>query len=272
MHRIKKSENIGIMYREWKAERPKAVLLLVHGLSASTERWDFLGNFFAGHSISSYALELRGFGKTAEARGDIASFNIYIQDVLGLYRIIRKSHKTQKVFLIGESMGALVSFMAACSGAGIFDGLVCMSPAFKSRLKFSLYTYMDIALSYFFYPHKYFLMPFNPNMCTRDEKYRKTMDVSSAKNRLVTAKMLSEIFFAQKKIGFIAGRLRMPVLFLTAGRDRIASTEAAKAVFDGIGSTDKEIVVYPEMYHSLSVELDREKVFQDVLDWVLKRI
>ena len=35
---------------------------------------------------------------------------------------------------------------------------------------------------------------------------------------------------------------------------------------------DKQLIEYPEMFHALSIDLDREKVFADILNWVERRI
>lgn len=265
-------ENTGIMYRQWKAEDPKAVFLLVHGLSASTERWEAFGEFFAGNSISSYAIELKGFGNTKGPRGYIESLDSYIKSIMNLYDIIIEEHPSKRVFLIGESMGALISFIMAESRADIFNGLVCISPAFASKLKFSFGFYVSMFFAFFFRPRKYFLMPFNPAMCTRDEEYRKVMDVSSVEGRLVTANLLTELFFAQIKARLIRRRVKLPALFLIAGSDSMVDSKLSEEIFRDMGSTDKDMILYPEMYHSLSVELGKEKVFGDILSWVLKRV
>lgn len=269
---IKTDEKTGIMYGEWAAEDPKAVLLLVHGLGADIEQWDFFGRFFADNSIASYAIELKGFGQTKGARGDIGSFDTYTNDIMSLYGVIAEEYPSKKVLLAGESMGALISFIMAGSGRDIFNGLICISPAFASILKFSFLTYADMLFSYLFRPKKYFLMPFDPTMCTRDEEYRASMSVGSVENRLVTARFLSEMFFAQRKACRIKRGVKIPALFLLAGEDKITDTKASEKIFRDIGSQDKDIILYPEMYHALSVELGREKVFEDILRWIYKRI
>ena len=45
-----------------------------------------------------------------------------------------------------------------------------------------------------------------------------------------------------------------------------------QVVFDGLPLKDKTKSEYPEMLHALSIELGREKVFADILNWLEKRI
>jgi alpha-beta hydrolase superfamily lysophospholipase len=47
--------------------------------------------------------------------------------------------------------------------------------------------------------------------------------------------------------------------------------DASRRVFSRIIAKDKAMIGYPDMYHSLSIDTGREKVFRDVLDWMNRR-
>jgi alpha-beta hydrolase superfamily lysophospholipase len=67
-------------------------------------------------------------------------------------------------------------------------------------------------------------------------------------------------------------RVRTDTLFLLAGADTFVSSEASKKIFKGIRFEHKHIIEYPQMRHSLTMELGREKVFEDILKWIERRI
>ena len=127
-------EKTGIVYRRWMASSRGGVLLLVHGLGAHSGRWEFLADFFLRYNISSYSIELKGFGETPGVKGHIDSFDTYLKDIRRLHDIIAKEDPFAKVFLLGESMGALISFVMTGLYPGLFRGLICLSPAFGSRM------------------------------------------------------------------------------------------------------------------------------------------
>ena len=78
---------------------------------------------------------------------------------------------------------------------------------------------------------------------------------------------------AEMRVDFLKNKIKKPVLFLTAGAlDKITDARETIRVFKNLEEKDKEIIQYPEMVHALSVELGREKVFNDILQWVSKRI
>ncbi len=270
---MNRDEEAGIIYKKWECPSPKAVFLLVHGLGAFSGRWDLTASFFIKNGISSYAIELKGFGETEDLKGHVDSFKIYLNDILSLRAIIKRENQGKKIFLVGESMGALISFLLVGRKPDLFDGLICLSPAFKSRLKFSLVERSKIYACALFNPRKQFKVPFDSLMCTRDADSRKTMDTDIREHRLATARLFSNIVFAEIRANFLKNKIKIPVLFQVAGDfDKLIDPEEAKKVFKGLKTKDKEIIEYPQMYHSFSVELDREKIFQDMLDWVTRRI
>ncbi len=270
---LNRDEISGVLYRRWVCASPRAALLLVHGLGGHSDRWDFLAGFFLAHGICSYALELRGFGEADGLKGHIDSFDVYFNDIRALRGIIRRESGTRKIFLVGESMGGLIAFLTAGLEPSLWGGLICLSPAFKSRLKFSWRERLAILLSMAFNPKARFRMPFDSRMCTRDADRQKAMDADSREHRWATAKLLSNISSGARRAHLLKDRIGMPVLFLTAGDlDALVDPGGARRIFDGLATADKNLLRYPEMLHALSIESGREKIFQDMLAWMNARI
>ena len=266
-------EKSGIIYKKWVCPSPKAVFLLVHGLGASSNRWKFLADFFLQRGIASYAIDLRGFGETKDLKGHIDSFEVYFNDIQSLYNIIKKENNSKKVFLIGDSMGALISFLLVCLKPQLFDGFVCMCAAFKSKLKFSLVDYLKVFSLMLISPKKQLKMPFDSKICTRDVVCQKEMDEDEREHRFATPKLLLNILLAQAKVKSLQDKITIPTLFLIAGEfDILTDPEEVKKVFASLKMPDKALIQYPDMYHSLPIDLGREKVFEDVFQWVHKKI
>ena len=257
-----------IFYRRWPAQEARAVLLLIHGLGAHSGRWEFLGDFFQKNNISSYALELKGFGQTQGTRGHIDSLGIYFRDIRFLYDIIKRENPEKKIFLLGESMGALFCFLFAALEPRLFSGLICISPAFSSKLRFSFWVYLNIGLALAFNPKRHFPVPITPEMCTRDIEYQKVIASDQLDKHTASARLYWNIFKAQNKAKSEAGKINIPVLFLSAGEDTVVDPAATRKIFNSLKTKDKKLINYPAMRHALSIESGREKVFGDILDWM----
>ena len=154
---------------------------------------------------------------------------------------------------------------------GFLEGFICISPAFQSKLKFSLLDYIKMALALLYDSKKHLDMPFTSEMVTRDFEYQKVMDSSDMEHRLATPRLLLNIAVAQLRARIFIGKIKIPILFLLAGEDLLVDSGIALRVFDLLKAEDKEMIEYPDMYHALSIDVGKEKVFNDILEWMMKR-
>ena len=258
----------GLLYRYWSAQEPKAVLLLVHGLGAHTARWESLADFFQKNNISSYALELKGFGQTQGERADIDSLNTYFKDIRSLSDIIKRENPDKQIFLLGESMGALICFLFAALEPRLFSGLICISPAFASKLPFSLWTYLNIGLALVFNPKRHFSVPITPEMCTRDMECQKIIEADPLDKHTATARLYWNILKAQSKVKSLGDKINIPLQMLTAGEDTVVDSLSTGKIFNSLKTKDKELINYPGMCHALSLDSGKEKIFGDILNWI----
>lgn len=264
------------LFRRWDASpapaSPKAVFLLVHGLGAHSGRWDFWGGFFAPRGFASYAIELAGFGRTPERpRGHVGSFEVWTRHILALRETIGREMPGRKVVLAGESMGGLIAYDVAARHPGRFDAVILMAPAFKNGMKFPVGTYAKIGLVPFA-PKLMIDLPFTSEMATRDAAYAADMNASPDELRRASIKLMAGFLPVQARAGHLARRLEAPTLFLIPGIDHLVDERAGRRIFRRIAAADKTLLEYPDNFHALYIDLGREKVFADILDWTAKRV
>ena len=273
LHPVKTEDNVSsVMYRDWKAVQPEAVLLLIHGLGMHSMRWEFLSEFFLKHNVSSYAIELRGYGEAIASKEQPATFKTYFEDILHLYDIIKEENGSKKIFLVGESMGAIISFLVATTNPGLFEGLICISPALKSAFKFTLFDYLKTFSPLLYNPEKLITLPFDYTACTCDADYLKVIEKEHCEAIRATSRLLFDVAIGQLRCQSLKNKLNTPVLFLIPGRDTIMVPEASKAFFNGLKLKDKTLAEYPDMYHAISIGMGREEAFRDILGWLKNRI
>ncbi len=261
------------LYRKWTTNNPRAILLLIHGIGAHSARWNFFGDYFAQNGFSSYAIELPGFGQTPHRpRGHIDSFNLYYQDILNLLGMIKRDYPGRKVFIVGESMGGLIAFLAASKFKDQFAGQILISPAFKNGMRFPFTAYSTLITNCLLNPKKSVKLPFTSAMVTRDVAYQKVMDNNPDELRYASVKTLLNILFAQIKAKRIAKKITTPSLFLLSLQDQLVNAKTIQKMFSRLTIKDKTLIEYPALLHALYIELDREKVFANILDWLEKRI
>ena len=270
-------QGIDFLFRRWDAAKseasPKAVFLLVHGMGAHTARWHFLARHLAADGYASYAPELRGYGRTPERpRGHIDSFKVWDRDVLAMREMIGRDFPGKKVFLLGESMGGLIAFDLAGRHAGKFAGAVLISPAFKNGMKFPLTVYVKFVPFLLFNPTHMVDVPFTSETATRDLEYAAVMNANPDELRVASLKLLAGFMPVQARAGRLAKKYTVPTLFLIPGIDHLIDGKASRKLFKKVAAPDTTLIEYPEMFHALSIDLDREKVFRDIVDWAGQRV
>jgi alpha-beta hydrolase superfamily lysophospholipase len=61
-----------------------------------------------------------------------------------------------------------------------------------------------------------------------------------------------------------ASEITQPVLMLLAGDDRLVSTAASRALFEKMPNKRNQQIIYPESYHEIFNDLDRDKAVADL--------
>lgn len=260
-------------YRRWKPSgETKGSFLLVHGLGAHTGRWEAMADFLLKKGLASYAAEFGDIDNPDMPAYRTGHFKSYFKGIEALYDFIKKENPGKKIFLAGESMGALISFLFVSANPGLFDGLVCISPAFENRYKVTFCDFFKMFTPLLYNPKKTHPVPFDSSFCTRDEGYIRKMGEDPEERRLITSRLIMELILAEVYARHVRGTSDIPVLFLLAGDDRIVDTERAKKVFMRLKTKDKELIEFPGMYHALSIDIGKEKVFEEIFKWIEGRI
>ncbi len=264
-------EKNGVYFRKWGVKKPKAVIIAVHGMGAHTDRWKFLAEFMNAKKIAVYAVELKGYGVLAQEPGYAESFRVYYRDIAALKAMAISENPNAPVFIIGESMGGLITHMNLIEYDGNYSGVIEVSPAFMDNMKMSLGYRLNIFLNSIINPKRPFAMPFKSEELTHDKAVLKWLAKEKKEHRFAAAGPLKEILFKQIKAGFKTGSIRIPALFLISDHDYLISTKSMENIFGKIKS-EKHLIKYKDTFHALTIEKDRKRIFTDIYKWMVQTI
>lgn len=260
-----------VLFRRWDAAAPRAALIFIHGLGGHSDRYQECGRAWAGRGVSTYAIELAGFGRTEGPRGHVDTFDRYHHDLEILLARVMADHSRRPVFLLGESMGGIIAVDFVTRRPALLSGLILVAPSFQDRLNVPLGRKAEALMHVVARHRKWYDVPWNPNDFTRDPDLIAFLDSDPMEVRKVTA----QFYFAYTPV---AGRARkaapflnLPVLMLLPGEDRMIDSDYSKGFFERIRSGDKKLVEYPGHFHALLLDTGREAVTADVAAWILER-
>src|SRR5262245_44664153 len=121
--------------RAWCAERPRAMVAIVHGLGEHSGRYAALASDLATRRFTVASLDLPGHGEAPGARGDGNWDTIRDTCIPAMFTITRGvagQPPDLPIILFGHSFGGMLALdYALAHPKGIF-GLVLSSPAFRT--------------------------------------------------------------------------------------------------------------------------------------------
>jgi acylglycerol lipase len=256
----------------WRAEPSKATLVLLHGYCDHAGRYPELVEAALANGYSVAAVDLRGHGGSKGQPGHAESFSHYLDDLEALVRAVEAD--AGPMFLAAHSMGALTAIRYLQSGRrGSFRGLVTSSPYLGLAMQVPLWKRAAATLLSRLWPA--FSMPTGipiEELSRSEEAVRRTR-ADAQYGKLATARAYIEQLAAHVEAFAHAGALRLPVLMLVAGADRIASAEAARLFHGRLGSRDRQLVLLEGMYHEIFADPEREeRIFALLFPWLEQRL
>jgi alpha-beta hydrolase superfamily lysophospholipase len=115
---------------EWMIDNPKAIVLIVHGMSEHGERYSHFGAALNKEGYGVYCPDLRGHGKTAGDLDNVGFFadrdgwNVIVNETIRQTQEIKSLHPNVPVFILGHSMGSFISRTIAFTEPSLVDGYI----------------------------------------------------------------------------------------------------------------------------------------------------
>jgi acylglycerol lipase len=276
----RRNETFG--YRKWVAKnvKPDVVVIALHGFDGASLDYENLGKdlLVRQPKTALYAYELRGQGNDPlkPRRGDIDHPANWYQDLDTFTGMIRKRHPNAKIVWMGESMGALILSHAWCQAPANrppCDALVLSSPVVKIRqdipkwkvdlLNFAATTapLARISLNT--------LSGGQDVQMTHDSTHSTQVQTNAWHVEKNTLRLLSTIGDQISSMNECARTFDVPVLVLHGGKDFFTDEAALWDFVRNIpADTPKTVRLYPDSYHLLMHDKQKDKVIRDVEDWV----
>lgn len=243
---------------------PKTPVVIVHGFGEHGGRYDYVAQALAGAGRSTLALDLAGHGRSDGRRAVVESVNDVLADI---DRLVGEATSTSKPVLLGHSMGGAFAAAYATANPGRLSALVLSAPALHlaSSPRWQALTVQALAAVV----PRAGVTRIDPTGLSHDD----AMVASFASDPLVwhgrfPARTAVELYRASRLAFAGAGELRLPTLILHGDADPIVPVRSSPKFFAALGSEDKELQIFPGLYHEPFNELSRDAVIAVLLEWL----
>ena len=270
---LKTPAGASLYYQSWRPfDRPRAVLLIAHGLAEHSGRYQNFARFFVDRGYAVYALDHSGHGKSDGDRCHIGRFSQFTDGVGLLLEKVREEIPDTLVFLVGHSMGGLIATHFLIEHQSEFAGCILSGAAVQPAVEVPALQRLTIRLLSKVLP-KLGLLQLDASEVSRDpevvDRYRKDPLVFTGK---VSARLLEQLFSSMSGLEEKVAAIELPMLILHGSADGLALPEGSKMLHEKIGSGDKKLIIYEGLYHEIYNEPEQEDVMTDVADWLAPRL
>ncbi|MGE5398686.1 MAG: lysophospholipase [Chitinophagales bacterium] len=266
------SQGLKIFYRSWQPEEVKAVLILVHGAGDHSGRYLHVGEFFSQKGLAVLAPDLRGQGDSEGVRGHVGDFEEYLQDVSHMIEAARKQYPEVPVFLLGHSMGGTIGALYGITRPGKVQGILLSSPCMGLVMKINPVKKLVGKLVGKVVPKLTVPDGIDPSWVSRSPEVVAAYATDNVRCGRVTASWYNAFEAAWLKALAQARDFKYPCLILQAGDDRLVEKEKSELFYQQISSKDKTFRFCEGCYHEIMNEPEKEKVLQDMWNWIMERI
>lgn len=237
-------------------------VLLTHGYAEHRGRYGQVINALNERGLVVASYDLRGHGHSEGHRGYVERFDDYLRDARALLGHLRGNEAFKaggKPVLLGHSLGGLITFLTGLELGDDLRGAVLSSPFFGLALAVPAPKRAAALLMSRLVPRFGLPSGLHGRDLTHDSRLARAYDEDPLLVKSVPSRWFTEATGAQQRAFDGAPRWKLPLLLLAAGADKIASVDAARALFDRVNDPRKEMRVLDDQYHEIFNELDRDR-------------
>ncbi|ATW05652.1 lipase [Sphingorhabdus sp. YGSMI21] len=268
-----KAAGAKIFWQKWLPDNdPKAIILLVHGYAEHSGRYQYFAEHCVGKGYAVFALDHWGHGKSDGTAGFVPDFSVFRDGVDRLLAQAKQDLSDLPVMLVGHSMGGLISATYLLTEQGNFAACVLSGPAIQAAEEPSAALKAISGFLSRFFP-KLGVLELDPNGVSRDpEVVADYLADPLVYNGKMGARLAAEMLANMTMVQENAGRISLPMLLLHGGQDSLAGVAGSEFLVRHISSSEKQLKIYPELFHEIFNEPERDNVLNDMTDWLDKQL
>jgi len=269
------SDGVVLYTQSWRAARPKATIVLIHGVSEHSTRYKHVGEYFAAQGYTVHTMDLRGHGRSPGRRILVRQLDEHSNDVATFLAWVRaqgsQSNAEQPLFLMGHSMGGLIVTYYVLTQKPALAGVILSSPAIKLAPVSPLLVAIGRVIAQIMPGLP--MVPLDTGLLSRDpliiQANRDDPLVYHGNIPAATGlAMIKAVAYVQRNME----AFQLPLLIIQGTADQLVDPEGSKQLYACAKSSDKTLKLYEGFYHEVLNEPEKEEVMAEIIEWLDQRI
>ena len=262
----------------WRPREVKALIFFCHGyaeyLSAS---YDEVAEILVKEGFLIFGHDHVGHGRSSGHRVQASCMQDYVQPVLAHVKKVQRDYDDLPLFILGHSMGGLITINALLAEQEVFQGVVLMGPLVMMNPIYATPFKKLFANMFCKILPSFTIGELIPDDITRDKAVVERVKGDPLNWHGGFRALLINVLL-QSTDGLADGtalkKITTPSLVIQGQLDKLVYPPGAQFFHDNVGSTDKKLVIHEQGFHNLYVELEDVKnlALKDTRDWLLQHL
>jgi len=261
--------NLDIYYQAWVPEEDiKGSVIIVHGLGEHSGRYANAVNYLVPRGYAIFGFDHIGHGKSPGQREFVETFEDFTDTLTKYLKMVENWHPEKPIFLLGHSMGGLISTYYLLDYSKRFAGAIISAPAITVPENITQGT-ITIAKILSKLAPRMGMMQLDANDISRDpEVVRIYMNDPLVFTGKTPVRLMAEMLKAMIEVNAGMEKITLPLLLLHGSDDKLAPSIGSENLYQRAGSVDKTLKIYDGLYHEVLNEPEHEQVLDEIASWL----
>ncbi|MCC7403899.1 MAG: lysophospholipase [Bdellovibrionales bacterium] len=269
---LNSSKGTELFYQSWQVPSACGTLVVTHGLAEHSECYHQFAQMMTKAKWNVVGWDLRGHGRSEGKRGYVEDFDDYISDFKLLTEHLMKFEKLGEkgpVICFAHSMGGLIALRTLMKHGDLGYRALCLSaPLLGVGVEVPKVKEVVARWAGNWLPKITLYNEIKYEVLSRDEEILRSYERDPLRHDKISPQVFLGILNHSSAARAEAGKIQIPVLMQLSGHDQVVSTSAAEDFFEQLSTPKKTLQLYPDSYHEIYNDLDKDLAFRHLKEFL----
>lgn len=263
----KNAEGLRLHAVHWPVEHPRAAITLLHGQGEHIGRYAHLAGWFNRHNVAVLGYDHQGYGRSEGRRGHARNLKALLDDIGLALDETRRLYPRVPHFLYGHSMGGNLALNYVLRRRPALAGLIATGPWVRLAFPAPLLKVLAGRVLHNLTPSLRLPNGLAVHFLSHDSRVVEAYQNDPLVHDRLSVAAGIDLLDGAIWLNRYSGKAPVPMLLQHGGADKITSSHGTRALAERL-SGDVTFREWPDLYHEIHNEPEREAVFAFTLEWI----
>ena len=256
----------------WLPSKAQCQIYATHGFSEHIACYQNMAETLCEKGMAVHMMDLPGHGMAEGVRGHIDSHHEFLDNLEQFILENPHHYKSKPLYLLGHSLGGLISALYCLSRENNVKGLILSAPLMG-------FSKLDVAKVLPLAKHLAkkqrnipFPKPIGVESLSRNPDQWNVYYSDPFRGRMISPGLYLEMTRMIERLKIERSAFNLPLLMFISSKDTVVYPQAAQQFFKSVVSEDKSMIVFTEAMHELFQEKESSQMIEIIESWIMERL